>query len=254
VRAALQVVSGDSALHGDLRMFGSLSAEATEVGGGVSAEEQAAILARFEEGIFGKPLNDEPAVEPQRPSGLGDAPRPLVALRLEHPAADRGDQAVAGKGAADAPAKAAVARRKRPIAETGVLGIASAPVSRLDARRPDSEQRSLLQAFTRPGPVVVNRQAEPRQAPAVAASAFQGALGRQGLAGGDGEAPLAASSLLAAGNAAAPLATDSGDNRAAVAVVCTVCMRGFESEAKLRRHEELSDLHKQNLARLREEI
>lgn len=175
-----------------------------------ASSQQEAILRSFEEGIFGAALSTS-VQDSDLPAELKVADSTASAVAPAEPAEPAATSA--------ATSALSAGKRKRPEKDEVVLGASSAPLGRKEMSRRHGDSR-ILQNFTRPGPVTVISRPPPDSATA---------------------APLTAadSQLSAAGFAAPP----------GVSVVCKLCMRGFESEAKLRRHEEVSELHKQNLAK-----
>lgn len=168
-----------------------------------------------------------------------------------------------------------------------VLGLASLPDNRGEVK---PGKVTMLSSAPRPGPVTIlgqpSKQLIPQQPPpavdmsGIASAVLLEAPRRNaisvnggGLAGGLGGG-LAAAGLsgsigalgtgLAAGIGSPSASFQGGDSAAGVASVappptvaappegwiCEVCMRKFNSEEMLRKHEALSDLHKQNLAKL----
>jgi len=176
--------------------------------------------------------------------------------------------------AAESPAKAAPQAKKKtkPAAEV-VLGLASVP----KIKKPGKV--TVLSGAPKPGPVTILQPQTTDDASGIASamlfspgfgstgtSAASGGglgsgLGASGLAGGTGALGaglVARNGTLGAGLGngsagifAAPVAQTAPANLPALGDwICEVCMRKFNSEEMLRKHEALSDLHKQNLAKL----
>ncbi|CAK0797581.1 unnamed protein product [Prorocentrum cordatum] len=199
--------------------------EAGEAALEAAASNDAALLARFEEGVFGAAPSfhtSAPSAPPTKASGaLSDV---------------------------------AHLRRKRQ-AEEHVAGIASEPMNRRHSKRQAAEQRELRRTIVRPGPVTV---LEPRNPSWSSSPATAGAGDASGPPSGGPGAGAAATAAAAAAetkvarSGAAQGAVASAKQLAAITSVCMVCLRGFTSDARLRRHEELSELHRLSVARLRE--
>mmetsp|Transcript_88893 Transcript_88893/g.246954 ORF Transcript_88893/g.246954 Transcript_88893/m.246954 type:complete len:186 (+) Transcript_88893:134-691(+) len=169
----------------------------------VPASEEAAVLARFEEGIFGKPLGGvetcgttavTPADERQTPPGI---------LQVEGSGQD------SGMGAAESPL-----RKKRLLADAPVPVTTSISSRQCDVKRPP---RVTSFAISRP---------------------------RASLSASMGSRPADGTLEFTAGTTGRTLARVPAA-KVEVSIVCQVCMRGFETDAKLKR---------QNLAKLRDEI
>lgn len=149
-------------------------------------------------------------------------------------------------------------KKKRKIAES-VLGLAPMPKGGLPEIVPGPVVRPI------PGPVTLLQPA-PTLAPVTGLARLASSGGEGSLADDIAQAQAAARAAIAA-FAAAPAASlavssppssegnVSGGVRAAASgtqageFICEICMRKFNTKEALTRHEQLSDLHKQNLAK-----
>ncbi|CAK0831550.1 unnamed protein product, partial [Prorocentrum cordatum] len=189
-----------------------------------AASSGAALLARLEEGAFGaapSPHASAPSAPPARaPGAVSDAARP---------------------------------RRERQ-AEEHAAGSASEPRSRRRSRRQAAEPRELRRTMVRPGPATVLEPRNPSwsSAPATAGAGDAGGPPSGAPGAGAAAAAAAAAEATVARSGAAQGAVASAKQPAAITSVCLVCLRGCTSEARLRGHEELSELHRRSVARLRE--
>lgn len=123
---------------------------------------------------------------------------------------------------AEAAPKPEAKKKRRPTGES-ILGLASTPVSSI--ARPG--RVTVLSSAPQPGPIQIPTQFSPSL-----------------------PSPRASMSAPAAFASTSPptVTLEPGE------VICEVCMRKFSSEEMLRKHEKLSDLHKQNLAKLNGDV
>lgn len=227
--------------------------------GEVSAED-AAVLARFEAGIFGKPLSEvdmcgaSATAAAQGQAQTGDT-------CLGHTVVPPSQPCLTTTTSSSTAGVESLAHRKRPLSDE-VLGIASAPGSQHESKRHNGrngDQAAVLGTLTRPGPVISFTLSRPGGVPVQQPSgpvpvSTAASLGRlRGAPPRAAERPWAERPWAEQPRAAEPESALLGA-KTSVSAVCQICLRGFGTEAKLRRHEERSELHRQNLARLREEI
>lgn len=132
------------------------------------------------------------------------------------------------------PAPKAQVKKKKANADS-VMGIASAPVSTPD-----------VGFIANPGPVQITRT------PARIVGAPGPVINLQSLSAKPAPVQSLTSPVLPPQAAALPPVVQSQPQRATPSsdFICEVCLRKFGSEEMLRKHEQFSDLHKQNLAKM----
>jgi len=133
--------------------------------------------------------------------------------------------------------------RTKPVCE-GVLGLASMPDNRAEIATPG---KVTVLAVPKPAPVTTVSSLG-SSSPQLQAGTPVGFVPPGPVTGAAGA--VAGAETAPGPVAPGPVAAADAGAAAAGEAICEVCMRRFGSEDALRRHEQFSDLHKQNLARI----
>lgn len=136
--------------------------------------------------------------------------------------------------AGPAPTPKSEPKKKKRAGQEQVLGLASVPAAAI--ARPG--RVTVLSSTSRPGPVQI--RSSPSPLASVPMASRGAAFGRPDV--------FASSVAPRPAQAQQSFATAPGES------ICEVCMRKFSSEEMLRKHENFSDLHKQNLAKLNGDV